>query len=80
MPKIFPVVGEMSPRELEGSPSVSPPEACGNESPPAEQTHVKNSLFGNGNGLLDGSIFPATLNNTDSLFRFTAKVKYYSYQ
>ncbi|KAL3982257.1 hypothetical protein ACH3XW_46475 [Acanthocheilonema viteae] len=67
------VVGEMSPRELEGSPSVSPPEACGNESPPGEQTHVKSSLFGNGNGLLDRSIFPATLNNTDSLFRFVAK-------
>ncbi|CAG9530820.1 unnamed protein product, partial [Cercopithifilaria johnstoni] len=67
------VVGEMSPRELEGSPSVSPPEACGNESPPGEQTHVKSSLFGNSNGLLDGSIFPATHNNTDSLFRFTAK-------
>ncbi|EFO22362.2 hypothetical protein LOAG_06123 [Loa loa] len=67
------VVGEMSPRELEGSPSVSPPETCGNESPPGEQTHTKSSLFGNSNGLLDGSIFPATLNNTDSLFRFTAK-------
>ncbi|OZC11143.1 zinc finger, C2H2 type [Onchocerca flexuosa] len=67
------VVGEMSPRELEGSPSVSPPEVCGNESPPGEQTHVKSSLFGNGNGLLDGSIFPATLSNTDSLFRFTSK-------
>ncbi|EJW85414.1 hypothetical protein WUBG_03673, partial [Wuchereria bancrofti] len=67
------VVGEMSPRELEESPSVSPPEGCGNESPRGEQTHIKSSLFGNGNGLLDGSIFPATLNNTDSLFRFTAK-------
>ncbi|KAM3726145.1 Zinc finger protein [Dirofilaria immitis] len=67
------VVGEMSPRELEGSPSVSPSEACGNESPQGEQTHVKSSLFGNNNGLLDGSIFPATLNNTDSLFRFTTK-------
>uniref|UniRef100_A0A915Q1X8 C2H2-type domain-containing protein n=1 Tax=Setaria digitata TaxID=48799 RepID=A0A915Q1X8_9BILA len=67
------VVGEMSPRELEGSPSVSPHEPCGNESPPSEQTHLKSSLFGNGNGLLDGSIFPTTLNNTDNLFRFTTK-------
>lgn len=65
----------MSPREIEGSPSVSPSEACGNESPPGEQTHVKSSLFGNNNGLLDGSIFPTTLNNTDSLFRFAAKVR-----
>lgn len=70
----------MSPRELEGSPSVSPPEVCGNDSPSGEQTHVKSSLFGNGNGLLDGSIFPATLNNTDSLFRFTTKVKYHLLQ
>ncbi|KAK6110564.1 Zinc finger C2H2 type family protein [Brugia pahangi] len=67
------VVGEMSPRELEESPSVSPQDGCGNESPRGEQTHIKSSLFGNGNGLLDGSIFPATVSNTDSLFRFTAK-------
>ncbi|VDN01048.1 unnamed protein product [Thelazia callipaeda] len=64
------VVGEMSPGELEGSPSVSPPEACGNESPPSEQTNIKNSLFSN--SLLNGSIFPA-LNSTDNLFRFATK-------
>ncbi|VDN89922.1 unnamed protein product [Brugia pahangi] len=73
------VVGEMSPRELEESPSVSPQDGCGNESPRGEQTHIKSSLFGNGNGLLDGSIFPATVSNTDSLFRFTAKADFHAF-
>uniref|UniRef100_A0A183CVM1 C2H2-type domain-containing protein n=1 Tax=Gongylonema pulchrum TaxID=637853 RepID=A0A183CVM1_9BILA len=64
-------VGEMSPQELEGSPSASPPEACDSETSSSELTSVKGSLFGN--GIMNGSIFPATLRNSENFLRFGAK-------
>lgn len=59
------VVGEMSPHELEESPSSSPQEGRDSASPSLDVSPVKASLFNN--NILNGSIFPA-LGNADSLF------------
>ncbi|MFH4981715.1 hypothetical protein AB6A40_008424 [Gnathostoma spinigerum] len=59
------VVGEMSPHELDDSPSSSPQEGRESISPNADVTPVKPSVFNS--GLLNGSIFPQ-INGTETLF------------
>uniref|UniRef100_A0A915AVQ4 C2H2-type domain-containing protein n=1 Tax=Parascaris univalens TaxID=6257 RepID=A0A915AVQ4_PARUN len=59
------VVGEMSPHELDESPSSSPQEGRDSISPSVEGSPIKAPLLSN--NLLNGSIFPA-LGNADALF------------
>ncbi|VDM41068.1 unnamed protein product [Toxocara canis] len=61
------VVGEMSPHELDESPSSSPPEGGRDSvSPSVDGSPVKTTALFNSN-ILNGSIFPA-LGNADALF------------